>query len=205
MEEKSKECTKRYFDNTAKNYDRSHDGKFTKIMYQAVWNQVSCISAQRILDLGCGTGNMILRMQKEKPAEYYGLDLSEKMIEEAGSHLGAGVDLRVGDAEELPYTDHMFDLVVCNASFHHYPKPEQSLAEIRRVLKPGGSLVLGDPTVKNRVFLSLLNFFMKYSNSGDSKIWGKKEICDLLARTGFELKSFSYINRQSFVLRAVSL
>ena len=45
------------------------------------------------------------------------------MIEEAGKKLGKAARLQVGDAEQLPYKDNFFDVVVCNASFHHYPNP----------------------------------------------------------------------------------
>lgn len=63
-----------------------------------------------------------------------------------------------------------------NASFHHYPGPEKALDEIGRVLKPGGTLILGDPSFRFKMLVNVLNFFMKYSKSGDAKIWHRREL-----------------------------
>jgi ubiquinone/menaquinone biosynthesis C-methylase UbiE len=65
----------------------------------------------------------------------YGLGISEKMIEIAKKNLGNKAELRVGDSEYMPWEDDSFDVIVCNASFHHYPNPKKVLLEMKRVLK----------------------------------------------------------------------
>lgn len=207
-QEKSKKITKQYFDSTARDYDNSHDGRFVQCMYKEIVNQAEKVSrsgvqTRRILDLGCGNGNVTALLRERIPAKYYGLDLSENMIEEARQHLGDEVSLCVGDAEHLPYEDGMFDLLICNASFHHYPNPELAVDEMRRVLRPGGVIILGDPTFRSRIAAKVFNYFIKYSNSGDVHIWGKKEIIRLFGEHGFRVEDWRYISEKAFVCHVV--
>ena len=198
-----KDTTRQYFDSTAETYDTSHDGQFVKGMYQEILTRMQQIPASSVLDLGCGNGNVICLLKKHVNARYYGLDLSEKMIEEAGKRLGGDVELTVGDAEKLPYEDNSFDVVICNASFHHYPSPEKAVNEIRRVLKPGGTLILGDPTAPFRLLVKILNWGMKFSNSGDARIWHKSEIIKLFRQNGFRVEKWKYVNHETFMMNAV--
>ena len=73
-----------------------------------------------------------------------GIDLSSQMIEKAKHQLKNKATLVVGDSENLPFFDQTFDIVYCNDSFHHYPNPQKAIAEIYRVLKIGGTLIIGD-------------------------------------------------------------
>ncbi len=200
---KSKELTELYFNRTAADYDNSHDGKFVRCMYQEILDRAGSIKGNHILDLGCGNGNVIELLKSRREADYYGLDLSEKMIEEAEKRFQGQVHLAVGDAEGLPYENNTFDLIICNASFHHYTHPEKAVEEIKRVLKPGGTLILGDPTLPGRLLTKILSFFLKYSNSGDAKIWHKKDITKLFEHHGFAVEKWNYINHHSFMFNAV--
>ena len=53
------------------------------------------------------------------------------MIEMAKKNLGNSAELKVGDSEYMPWKDNFFDVIVCNASFHHYPNPEKVLSEMK--------------------------------------------------------------------------
>lgn len=102
---------------------------------------------ERVLDVGCGPGHTALALAPGS-AQVSALDLVPEMLE-AGRRLAAerGVsNLRFerGDVEELPYADTSFDLVASRFSAHHYPNPRRALAEIARVLRPGGRLLLLD-------------------------------------------------------------
>lgn len=96
----------------------------------------------------------------------------------------------------------MFDVVICNASFHHYPNPLLVLSEIKRVLNNDGLLILGDPTVSSKWFLKLFNWSLRYSTKGDYHIYGKKEIISMLQQEGFEVSDWKKINMRTFVLTA---
>ncbi|WP_330654527.1 class I SAM-dependent methyltransferase [Intestinibacter bartlettii] len=196
-----KETTVKYFNNTAKDYDNSHDGKFVNCMYQEIIDRVRNLEGDKILDLGCGNGNIINLLKKERKADYYGLDISENMIEEAKKKCGEDVKFTVGDSENLPYQDGQFDIIICNASFHHYTKPEVAVKEIKRVLKSGGTLILGDPTVPELV-RGFFNKMLPYTDSGDFKIYGKKDILPIFEAQGFEIENWKRLNYRTFIFNA---
>lgn len=105
----------------------------------------------RALEVGCGTGFWILNLwQSGFVEELHGTDISEGMLEVCSGNarkLGCDIDLRRADAEDLPYPDGSFDLVTGHAFLHHLPQPAMALAEMYRVLRPGGTLFLaGEPT-----------------------------------------------------------
>ena len=99
---------------------------------------------ERILDIACGGGNLSLKIA-EKGCEVYGIDISEKAINSA-KHLAEREKMtckfEVGSAEDLPYPDRYFDKVVCSSSLEHFKDNIRALKEMRRVLKPNGSVVL---------------------------------------------------------------
>ena len=196
-----KETTVKYFNNTAKDYDNSHDGKFVNCMYQEIIDRVRNLAGDKILDLGCGNGNIINLLKKERKADYFGLDISENMIEEAKKKCGEDVKFTVGDSENLPYQDGQFDIIICNASFHHYTKPEVAIKEIKRVLKSGGTLILGDPTVPELV-RGLFNKMLPYTDSGDFKIYGKKDILPIFEAHGFKIEDWKRLNYRTFIFNA---
>lgn len=103
---------------------------------------------ERVLDLGCGPGDGTARIA-HTGATAIGLDYSEGMIVKARQEPATLGKLTRGDAGRLPFKDGAFDKVVCTNSFHHYPDHFAALKEVRRVLKPGGVLVLVDPRADN--------------------------------------------------------
>lgn len=102
---------------------------------------------RRILDAGCGTGYLLRRLAARCPqaTELAGVDPAPAMI---GAAQAAAADGRLrwleGTAEELPFPDGSFDLVVSTTSFDHWADQQAGLEQCARVLAPGGSLVLAD-------------------------------------------------------------
>lgn len=200
-----KTTTKKHFNKTAENYSNSSNGKFVKCMYGEIVDRILKLNPHTILDLGCGNGNILKILEEKIDADLYGLDLSENMISQAKKNLKSEVNLTVGDSENLPYDNNKFDIVICNASFHHYTNPERALTEIKRILKKDGVFILGDPTGPFDWYLKVLNYFLKHSNSGDYKIYSQKEITQLLYSSGFEVQNFKKINYRTFALNAVKI
>lgn len=110
-----------------------------------------------LLDAGCGTGMMALRVAARYPGcMVHGIDISPKMIAVArrdAEGQGLAVDLGVGSITDLPYPNASFDVVITNIMYHHLDLAEkrQAVAEIARVLKPGGRYVSAEfgPRARN--------------------------------------------------------
>ncbi len=92
---------------------------------------------ERILDLGCGDGQLTARIAATGAA-VVGLDASPPMAAAARSR---GIQVEEGSAERMPYPDRTFDAVFSNAALHWVRDQDAMLAEVRRVLKPGGRFV----------------------------------------------------------------
>jgi SAM-dependent methyltransferase len=93
---------------------------------------------QRVLEVGGGEGELAERIHAELGAEVIGIDQSERMVEIQRSK---GIDARVGDVQELPFADGEFDVAVAAWMLYHVPDLDRGLAELARVLKPGGRFV----------------------------------------------------------------
>ena len=101
------------------------------------------LRGQRVLDLGCGKGR-VSRLALERGASATtGVDVSEAMLETAAASLPSARWVRA-DAQHLPFEAASFDVVVCALMIGHVPALEAALAEIARVLRPGGVLLLSD-------------------------------------------------------------
>lgn len=104
--------------------------------------------AVSILDVGCGTGVFAARIRAAFPsAKVWGIDLVRGMLAkgaERWKHHAADVTPIQGDSERLPFADNSFDFVTCANSFHHYPHQDRAVAEMFRVLKPSGRILMID-------------------------------------------------------------
>ncbi|MBW4933887.1 malonyl-ACP O-methyltransferase BioC [Marinobacter sp. F4206] len=97
----------------------------------------------RVLDLGCGTGWFTRKLAQIQPSSRLtGVDLSPGMVRKAREHGGAEIDWLVADAEALPLPDRSFDMVFSNLMIQWCADPGPVLAECRRLLKPGGRLMM---------------------------------------------------------------
>jgi SAM-dependent methyltransferase len=105
---------------------------------ETMWEEIAAAAPGRVLEVGPGPGELSERMRRELGAEVVAIDVSERMVELAR---GRGVDARVGDVQALPFPDAEFDLVVAAWMLFHVPDLDRGLAEIARVLRPGGRLV----------------------------------------------------------------
>jgi SAM-dependent methyltransferase len=99
-------------------------------------------SGQRLLDVGCGTGVVAVTAAR-RGAQVTGLDLTPALLERARENAqlaGVSIDWHEGDAENLPFDDGAFDVVVSQFGHIFAPRPEVALAQMLRVLKPGGTI-----------------------------------------------------------------
>ena len=109
----------------------------------------AALHGQAVLDVGCGSGRYMLHALRRGAARVTGVDLSPQMLERAGTelgalHFGATIALVQGSLAALSLPDARADLTVCGLVVGHLDSLEQSLAELCRVTRPGGTLLCSD-------------------------------------------------------------
>jgi ubiquinone/menaquinone biosynthesis C-methylase UbiE len=135
---------RRYWDNHARNYDRQM-AFWERRLFADDRRWVCAQATGEVLEVAIGTGrNLPLYPQG---IHLTGIDFSPQMLQLAqrrAEALGREVELRLGDAQALDLPDACFDTVVCTLSLCAIPDQQQAIAEMRRVLRPGGRLLLLD-------------------------------------------------------------
>lgn len=112
--------------------------------------QASLATGHQILDIGCGTGTLVTMIKRRFPAaEVVGLDPDPKALTRGvkkAARARLSIQFDKGFSDDLPYADASFDRVFSSFMFHHLrpEDKEKTLREVRRVLRPGGSLHLLD-------------------------------------------------------------
>ena len=116
----------------------------------------------RALDFGCGPGTVTVGLARAvEPGEVHGIDMEESQINlarsaaEAGGHKNA--TFHVGSALELPFEDNSFDIAHCHAVLMHIPDTQGALAEVKRVLKPGGIVASREMFVSSSFLEPVIN------------------------------------------------
>jgi ubiquinone/menaquinone biosynthesis C-methylase UbiE len=119
--------------------------------HRVLIRRISDVAGERrlkMLDVGCGTGVFAARVRAVLPrVEVCGVDLVPEMLRKGQPRWrrdpGHVLPVR-GDSERLPFGSQSFDIVTCANSFHHYPHQDRAVAEMRRVLRFGGRLMIID-------------------------------------------------------------
>ncbi|MBI4671569.1 MAG: class I SAM-dependent methyltransferase [Chloroflexi bacterium] len=199
----AKEKSRTSFDRQAAHYDTSSDGAHARSLYPYLLEKLGPLSYRALLDVGCGTGEILAQITARENVTLAGIDLSANMIAAAKQKLGERADLRVGDAENLPWSNDSFDVIICLDSFHHYPNPRKVLAEMLRVTKANGRLILGDlwtpPPVRQ-----FMNLILPLTKGGDVRVYSEKEICALLKENGFTAIQWEMAGESAYIVTAAS-
>jgi SAM-dependent methyltransferase len=135
-------------------------------------------SGERIVDVGFGGGHALdLIRQRVVPARPAGVEISTVMVEQGQARWGDGVDLHLADVAAMPFQDASVDGLLSVNTIYFWPDPAAALREIRRVLRPGGRLVLG---VRRKAFLLLspVTWF-------GFKLYSVRQLEQLLRAAGF--------------------
>ena len=143
----------------------------------------------RVLDVGCGTGSLSLTAQSYAgpSGKVYAIDAAPEMIEVAkkkASRSGLGVVFEVGLIEELAFPDATFDVVISRLAMHHLPDDlkRRGLAEVLRVLKPGGKFLIADFNPPSNPVLNHIATALVGSHMMQTNVWS---LPPMLARAGF--------------------
>jgi ubiquinone/menaquinone biosynthesis C-methylase UbiE len=128
--------------------DRFHDHPSPLVRFvesrrvQAIFRLLGARASDRVLEVGCGAGHLLARLPAGRAV---GVDLAESLLARTAARLRGRAKLAQGDAGALPFAAGAFDRVYCSEVLEHVVDPAAAVAEIRRVLKPGGVAVLSVP------------------------------------------------------------
>ena len=145
-----KEEVAEMFNNISKRYDFLNH--FLSLGIDKIWRRKAVkmlrpLNPKRILDLASGTGDFAIESLKLNPTEIVGMDISEGMLEVGRVKMKTkGYDnvitMRLGDSEDLPYEDGYFDALTVGFGVRNYENLEKGLAEMLRVVRKGGKIVI---------------------------------------------------------------
>ena len=167
------------YDSFAAAYSASNENNLVNAYYERpeMIRLAGDVAGREVLDAGCGSGPLTEALCA-KGAVVSAFDLSPAMVELARQRLGADADVRVADlGAPLPYADDRFDLVISSLALHYVKDWDAALAELRRVLKPGGRLLVSiiHPAVYAIVYPDADYFALtQYSEDydyGDETVW----------------------------------
>ncbi len=163
---------------------------------------------ERMLDIGCGSGDYE-DVVKRHNSVYFGIDYAAEMIVKAVErHEGqpANGNFLAGSGAQLPYNDNMFDLVIAMGYIEYFENPNVTMNEIRRVLRPGGTLVMQSykpellSWLDQRFFDPFLSFIgrgrpkPKLPDSWVNKQYSRVQMDALVQHFDFTIKDYTYNN-----------
>ncbi|MBI2102957.1 class I SAM-dependent methyltransferase [Candidatus Woesearchaeota archaeon] len=183
--EKNINANKAFFDRWSKTYDSLGIRFWMRRFQVPALREIQFNSEIKILDLSCGTGELLQELynRDKRKIKLYGLDVSGKMLEVARKKLPSQVTLVKGDVHSLPFGSEEFDYVLCTEAFHHYYSQSRAIAEMKRVLKSSGKIIIVDVNF----FLPPVHWLFQKIEPGCVKINNKREVRLLFRKNGVKV------------------
>lgn len=166
-----KDQVAKMFDNISGNYDFLNH--FLSLGIDIIWRRkaiklLKSIAPKQILDVATGTGDFAIEALKLNPQKVTGVDISEGMLEVGRvkmkeRKLDDRIELLYGDSEKLPFGENKFDAVIVAFGVRNFENLENGLAEMLRVVKPGGKVVVLEFSKPRKFpFKQLYRFYFKF-------------------------------------------
>ncbi len=136
---------KTFFNKQAQNWEKEHQCEKEKSKLRKLIPFLPIKEGARVLDAGCGTGRLIPYIIKSagRTGEIVEMDFARKMLDIARlKHSNSNICFVQSDAQNLPFKDQLFDVVVCFALLPHIPDKQRALREFHRILKPKSPFVI---------------------------------------------------------------
>lgn len=161
------------------------------------FRRASITYGDRILDVGCGSGRHMGETVRHSGTLTVGTDLhltdlleTEKRLAvlDAMGEIRGSWTLTASDITALPFPDHAFDIVICSEVLEHIPDHRAAMAELVRVLKPGGDLVISVPRYYPEKICWMLSREYRSTPGGHIRIYGRKAMEQLIRDSGVVLR-----------------
>lgn len=189
-----------FLHNSANIFIRWIEGKrVNKIVERALVYQ-----GKKVLEVGCGAGNILEKIPLDK---LFGVDISDFLLRRAKIKLNNKAYLSLGNAEEMPFRDKSFELVICTEVIEHTENPKILLENIYNILKPDGELIISIPNDRLFNFLKKLYFaffiFQHNSPGKDSGYKNTRKIDYEWHLHEFKITAFINLLEKNFELRRI--
>lgn len=178
------------FDSLARHYDRRPLRASLQKLHQKViqWLEPELPAQKDLLDLACGTGELLVALEKAYPhLNLTGLDLSAPMLERARQK-SQQIQWLMGDASSLPFSSKIFDFVTITESLHHIPDQTTTIAEVYRILRSGGILIVADPQPDHWLAKILFDLASLHPIERHSTFLTRPQLAFLVTQAGFIIK-----------------
>jgi ubiquinone/menaquinone biosynthesis C-methylase UbiE len=173
----------RSYQKKADHYDDTFDGRFTREFKELLLRTIQIPTGGKLLDVACGNGRLLEMLSKKHDFTGFGVDISEKMVDNA-RRLNQSMVFEQAGCDALPFEDAFFDILTVCAAYHHFPDVTRFTKEAFRVLKPNGILYVAElyypPLVR-----ALCNPLIRFSPAGDVRFYGPDEIIQVMEDAGF--------------------
>ena len=201
MEDTRTTAARSHFDRWSETYENDSAARWLREIQTQALAALALTSDDVLLDVACGTGAAV-REAAPRVSRAVGFDLSPGMIAQAEERARAAgldnVEFRVGDVSgPLPFGDAAFTALVCTTAFHHFPRPRDAIAEMSRVLAPGGRLVIADANRRHPAVFAL-DLVLRVAQSSHAGFRSPAELMHHLCAAGFASVSYCTIRWRSY-------
>lgn len=184
----SETLVRQQYDKIADFYDQRWNSYISKTLsFLKSWTNIP--STALVLDVACGTGEFERLLLQENPAQkIVGVDISEKMLSEAQKKClnYPNVSFEIASALALTYASSSFDIIVSASAFHYFEDSDIALAEMKRVLKPDGQLIILD-WCRDYFLCKLCDLFLRVFDSAYKQCYSQAEFHQMLTNAGFNI------------------
>lgn len=175
-------------------------GTWLGYVQREVLSRIDWVHAERLLDVGCGSGLAVYeaarRLQLSGGGIACGCDISEGMLRQRAQPAAdlANACFVAASAQSLPFKGELFDVAICTAAFHHFPKPIDALQEVRRVLRPGGKLLIAETCRDRSIVTWIFDRLHRWFEKGHVQYYRMGQLYSLLRDAGFDQVELTEIN-----------
>ncbi|MDR2939447.1 MAG: class I SAM-dependent methyltransferase [Clostridiales bacterium] len=173
------------YDKKADHYDNTFDGKFTGKFKELLIKHIELNENDSVLDIACGNGALLSKINNKKAINGFGIDISGQMIRNASVRYPEFTFV-AAPCDKAPFEDSSMDVITVCAAYHHFPNVDSFALEAKRLLKPNGNLYIIEIYLPE-VIRVIANPFVPLSKDGDVKFYSYREIEKTFSNVSFRL------------------